>query len=29
VLNNLHYEAYGAPLLGRLVYFSVNYQFNK
>ncbi len=29
VLNNLHFEAYGAPLLGRLAYFSVNYQFNK
>ncbi len=29
VLNNLHFEAYGAPLLGRLVYLSVNYQFNK
>lgn len=28
VLNNLHFEAYGAPLLGRLVYVSVNYQFN-
>lgn len=29
VLNNLHFEAYGAPQLGRLVYFSVNYQFIK
>ncbi len=29
LLNNLHFEAYGAPLLGRLAYISVNYQFNK
>ncbi|MES2629103.1 MAG: carboxypeptidase-like regulatory domain-containing protein [Bacteroidota bacterium] len=29
ILNNLHFEAYGAPLIGRLAYFSVNYQFNK
>ncbi|HEX4888425.1 MAG TPA: carboxypeptidase-like regulatory domain-containing protein [Luteibaculaceae bacterium] len=29
VLNNLHIEAYGAPLIGRLIYASVNYQFSK
>lgn len=29
ILNNLHFEAYGAPFIGRLAYFSVNYGFNK
>lgn len=28
VLNNLHFEAYGAPFIGRLVYLSLNYDFN-
>ncbi len=29
VLNNEHIEAYGAPLIGRLIYMSLNYEFNK
>lgn len=28
ILDNQHYEAYGAPLIGRLVYLSLNYDFN-
>ena len=27
ILDNRHFEAFGAPLIGRLVYFSVNYEF--
>ncbi len=29
ILNNLHFEAYGAPDIGRLAYISVNYGFRK
>ncbi|MGB0166320.1 MAG: hypothetical protein ACPF8V_05645, partial [Luteibaculum sp.] len=29
ILNNLHFEAYGAPFIGRLAYISVNYSFIK
>ena len=29
VLNNLHYEAYGGPLIGRLAYISFTYDFKK
>jgi len=28
ILNNLHYEAYGAPLIGRLAYASFNYEIS-
>jgi len=29
LLENLHYETYGGPLIGRLLYFSVTYDFKK
>lgn len=29
VLNNLHFEAYGGPLIGRLAYISFTYDFKK
>ncbi|HNG06394.1 MAG TPA: TonB-dependent receptor, partial [Saprospiraceae bacterium] len=29
LLNNLHYETYGGPLIGRLAYFSILYDFRK
>lgn len=29
ILNNEHYETYGGPLIGRLAYFSVLYDFKK
>lgn len=29
ILNNLHYETYGGPLIGRLAYFSMLYEFKK
>ncbi len=29
VLNNLHYETYGGPLIGRLAYISLVYEFKK
>ncbi len=29
ILNNLHYETYGGPRIGRLAYFSVTYEFKK
>lgn len=29
VLNNLHYETYGGPLVGRLAYISLLYEFKK
>lgn len=29
VLNNLHYETYGGPAIGRLVYFSLLYEWKK
>ncbi len=29
ILNNLHYEAYGGPLIGRLAYISFTYDFKK
>ncbi len=29
VLNNLHYETYGGPLIGRMAYLSIIYEFKK
>ncbi len=29
ILNNLHYEVYGGPLIGRLAYISLTYNFEK
>ncbi len=29
VLRNLHYETYGGPLIGRLIYFQLTYDFRK
>ena len=29
ILNNKHYETYGGPLIGRLAYFTITYDFKK
>jgi iron complex outermembrane receptor protein len=29
ILNNLHYETYGGPLIGRLTYFTILYEWKK
>jgi len=29
ILNNLHFETVGGPLVGRLAYIKINYEFNK